>query len=63
MVVACPDEEAEGIIGSFLTYFWTNFVRNELDWGSRDHAYMEFSHAVAVMDTIGGCRFGACMWI
>ena len=75
MVVACPDEDAEGIRGSFLKYFWTNFVRNELDWGSRDHTQKEFSHAVAVMDTIGGwekreedknrigARFGACIWI
>ena len=32
MVVACPDEEAEGIRGSFPKYFRTNFIRNELDW-------------------------------
>ena len=26
-----------------MKYFWTNCVRNELDWGSRCHTNMEFS--------------------
>ena len=67
--------EAECISGIFMKYFWTNYVRNELDWGSRNHSNMEFSYAVAVMDKFGGwekrkedknqidARFGAFLWI
>ena len=55
MVVACSDDSGGRKIGrTFLKYLWTNCVRNELDWGSRYNASMGFSHAVAVMDTIGG---------
>ena len=59
---------------TFLKYFWTNCVRNELNWGSPFHRNMEFSYAVPVMDKTGGweegkedesqtgARSGACIW-
>ena len=61
--------------GTFLMYFWTSNVRNELDGGSLFHTNTEFFHAVAVMDKFGGweeekedehqigARLVACMWI
>ena len=67
--------EADSVGGTFLGYFWTNYVRNELDWGSRYHTNIEFSCTVAVMEKLVdgekrqedenqiGARFGACMWI
>ena len=76
MVVSCPRRlEAENIRGTFLENFSTNYVRNELGWGSRYHTNLEFFYAVADMDKIEGqekrreyenqlgARFGACMWI
>ena len=44
--------EADSVGGTFLGYFWTNYVRNELDWCSRYHTNIEFSCAVAVMEKL-----------
>ena len=60
--------KAKSIRESFLKYFWTNFVRNEFDWGCF------FVHMWNPYRTGGweegkdeenqiGARFGACMWI
>ena len=50
--------KAKSIRESFLEHLWTNYVRNELDWGLPFQRNMEFSHAAAVMDRTGGWEEG-----